>query len=477
MKPKNSLKILNDIGQFYITYLLFITGIICISFLIAYLSALEMHLYAIAIILGFSVFIISFVNTEAALYIFIFSMLLGPEFIVGQIGGSALLGRGITLRFDDFLLVIIGFSWFAKSAIYKELGLFLRTPLNLPIFFYTISSLFVTCLGMITGSVNPLSGFFYVLKYIEYFIVYFMVVNHLHSEVQLKRFVFCSLLTCLLVSLYGLYQIPLGGRITAPFEGEIGEPNTFGSGLFLHPGKRKSSYQYMLGVVIFISFITLLFTLSRSSYLAFVFLYLSLIIFSEKKLFLLSLLFLALIISPFITPLSVKERVMFTFTQPKQSGQVEIGKLRLDTSASARIIDWTSALSDFTRKPLFGYGVTGYGFMDAQIPRILLETGFLGLTAFLYLMYSIFKMAYQRLKEATVPYNKGLVVGYLAGFIALLFHAIGTNTFIIVRIMEPFWLFTGIVVMLPFLEEAKQTQMLPEIEMNGLKHKKVQEGF
>jgi len=31
-------------------------------------------------------------------------------------------------------------------------------------------------------------------------------------------------------------------------------------------------------------------------------------------------------------------------------------------------------------------------------------------------------------------------------------HAFGSNTFIIVRIMEPFWLVTGIVMMIPALE-------------------------
>jgi hypothetical protein len=36
----------------------------------------------------------------------------------------------------------------------------------------------------------------------------------------------------------------------------------------------------------------------------------------------------------------------------------------------------------------------------------------------------------------------------------LLFHAVGSNTFIIVRIMEPFWFFAGVVLMLPQLERA-----------------------
>ena len=84
--------------------------------------------------LAFGIFIVSFVKIEWGLYILIFSMLLSPEFTIGETVRSSL-GRGITLRFEDFLLIVIGFSWFARNAVNKELGLFLKTPLNRPIFF------------------------------------------------------------------------------------------------------------------------------------------------------------------------------------------------------------------------------------------------------------------------------------------------------------------------------------------------------
>jgi len=36
-------------------------------------------------------------------------------------------------------------------------------------------------------------------------------------------------------------------------------------------------------------------------------------------------------------------------------------------------------------------------------------------------------------------------------------HAIGANTFIIVRIMEPFWFFVGIITVLPMLKQEDLT--------------------
>ena len=149
---------------------------------------------------------------------------------------------------------------------------------------------------------------------------------------------------------------------------------------------------------------------------------------------------------------------MYTFTQPEARGQVQIGALRLDTSTSARLISWREALSDWPKHPLLGYGVTGYQFVDAQFPRVLLETGILGLVAFLYLLYSIAKLTLQNLKEVNTPLYQGLGIGFFSGFVGLMVHAIGANTFIIVRIMEPFWFFVGIVTVLPMLER-EQVQL------------------
>ena len=62
------------------------------------------------------------------------------------------------------------------------------------------------------------------------------------------------------------------------------------------------------------------------------------------------------------------------------------------------------------------------------------------------------------MKDAKNPYFKGLAIGFFAGYIGLLFHALGANTFIIVRIMEPFWFFAGIIAVLPELERQHQEQ-------------------
>lgn len=419
--------------------------------------------------LGVAVFFISFVNIEIGLYILILSMMLSPEIIAGATTEMSA-GRGVTLRYEDFLLVIIGTSWFAKNAVFKEIGLFRHTALNVPIVLYMLACIISTGFGIMTGNVSAKTGFFFVLKYIEYFIIFFMMVNHVEDSKQINRLIIALLLTCFIVSVIGILQIPGGRRVSAPFEGEVGEPNTFGGYLVL-------SISVMAGIIIYsdkpiikrimmllIAFAIppLLFTQSRSSYLSAFFVVLTFAWFSKKRLIYVSGLIVLIFLSPFIMPKAVKDRVLYTVTQQYHTGQIQVGDLRIDTSTSARLISWKEAIIDWTKHPLLGFGITGYQFIDAQFPRVLVETGAIGFAAFIYLLFAIGKMAFVHLQEVKDPLSKGIAYGFFAGFIGLIFHSIGANTFIIVRIMEPFWFYAGIVAVLPELENeqlAKSTQL------------------
>jgi O-antigen ligase len=408
---------------------------------------------------GVIIFVVSFVSTQIALYILIFSMLLSPEFIVGSTEGATL-GRGITLRVDDFLVAVIGFSWLARMAINKELGLFLRTPLNRPIAYYMLVCVASTLLGAMFGRVDLKTGILFVLKYFEYVVIYFMVVNYFKDRKQLKTFVWAMLLTCLIVSVISMTQIPQGERISAPFEGRVGEPNTYGgylvfmmsiaTGLAL---MEESLRNRLVAFLLMIAFsIPLLYTQSRSSYLAAVPAVLSFLWLSRRKQWIPPVLLLVALLLPFMAPKVTKDRVSYTFTQGVgRPDAVTVAGVQLDTSTSARIQSWKEAMRDLVQHPVLGFGVTGYRFVDAQYVRVAAETGFLGLLFFLLLLVTILKESYKVFKESHDPFDKGLAIGFVAGFTGLLFHAIGANTFIIVRIMEPFWFVAAMVMMIPSL--------------------------
>src|SRR5580765_567363 len=188
--------------------------------------------YTMGALAAVTLFALVFVRTDFGLYVVVFSMLLSPEF--GASGGGGIAeGRTILVRSEDFILLVIGLAWLAKTADNKELGIVAKTPLNRPIFFYIVANVVATLLGVLWGNVNGTSGFFYVLKYVEYFVVYYMIVNNVSDRDHARRLVIAAFLTAAIVSLVGIAQIPSGERVSAPFEGEVGEPNTFGGYLLL----------------------------------------------------------------------------------------------------------------------------------------------------------------------------------------------------------------------------------------------------
>ena len=270
---------------------------------------------ALAGAIALAAVIVCFVWPPISLYILIFSMLLSPEF--GQRGTQ---GEGMTIRLDDLIFALISFSWLAKSSVHKELGLFPKTPLNRGITAYVLICLFSTVLGGLFGKIN-LSGYMFVLKYFEYFMVFFMAVNFIDTRKQARTFLVLLLITCAIVSLYALSQLPLGGRVSTPFEGKEGEPGTLGGYLILLMSvsigvlltSNSKRVKMLLTGLILISFIALMATQSRATWMGLPVMYLCFIAMSKKRLMLLGVLAAIIAVGPFIMPESYKERYGWYF--------------------------------------------------------------------------------------------------------------------------------------------------------------------
>jgi len=412
-----------------------------------------------------AVFLVVFVKTEIGLYLVIFSMLLSPQF--GASGGTIAESRRIVVRSEDVLLLVVALSWLAKTAVNKELGIAVKTPLNRPILAYVAATAIATLIGYLTGTVAGVGGFFYVLKYVEYFVVYYMVVNNLVDRRQAWRFVTAAFVTAVIVSLIGMTQIPSGQRVSAPFEGRDGEPNTFGGyllllmmvagGIALETLRLRTRAIY-LGLLGLMS-IPFMFTLSRTSYVGLLPAAAVMAVLSSRRRVMIGALLALLVASPLalaLLPDTVAKRVRYTFEPERGQPTVRVGAVGLDPSTSARLISVKQAIDGWTHRPIFGYGVTGFAFMDQQFARTLVETGLVGFAAFLVLIWALLKAGVASFRALEVPEDRGLALGFVAGTVGLLGHAIGANTFIIVRVMEPFWFFAAIVVALPGLAQEEK---------------------
>ncbi|RJR21279.1 MAG: hypothetical protein C4581_02270 [Nitrospiraceae bacterium] len=438
-----------------ITSLIFLSGIAFLYVVKSPLAIPGMVLFA-----GI-VFFIAFVNTDAALIILIFSMLLSPEIGIGGVPG-----REVVIRVDDLLLLVIFFSWISKMAIHKELGLLRSNPLVRPILAYVFIAVLATLFGALQGHVNIKSAFFYVLKYIEYFLLFFMVANNLRDMGQVRKYVFLLLLVCLIVSIYAWY-LKLSGfeRVAAPFDISEGEEaNTLGGYLLFMMAIAIGIIVYcrslnlLMPLLLFLGLIVppFLFTLSRGSWLGFFPMLITIVALTKRaRLVLVAGLLLIIALLPVVIPQSVKQRIDVTFASGKTYNV--LGKdVTIAESGSLRIDKWIRIMHLWTERPFLGYGVTGLGIVDAQYPRVLGETGIMGFIAYMWIMAIIFIKGKQTLDRVEEGWAKGLTLGFLGGFAGLLVQALTASTFIIVRIMEPFCFLAAIVIMLPEIGAAPE---------------------
>lgn len=456
---------LNNKGQNVAAFLLFIFSISGLLFFAILGVPLN---YSMMIVMGCAVFIIAFFNTDTALIILVMSMMFSPGIKAGGITG-----RAVLIRMDDVLLIAIFLGWIAKMAVNKELGLFRNTPFNLPISVYLVICSISSGIGIIQGYIKFNNFFFFFLKYLEYYLIFIMVVNNLRTMRQAKRYIFFILLTCLFVCIYAWAQIPLGQRISAPFEAEGGEPNTFAAYLIfmmaillsrmIHADNSQQRLVFLgfLGLAI----MPFIMTLSRGGWISFFPMILVIVFFSKKYRFqLFALFFIFLLILPVIMPKVVHQRIEESFL-PEKTLQLFGKRMAISESAVARIDAMKFGIDMISRKPVFGFGVPVQMVVDNQYARVLAETGLFGFAAYYWLLTLVFIVAMHAYRHPFGNnFSQGISLGLMAGLVGLLTHSFSAATFILIRVMEPFWFLVGVVTALPnILEQEKKEYVTDDV--------------
>jgi len=412
---------------------------------------------ALAVVLGAAISLITFIKPDVGLTVLIFSMLLSPELKLAQVPQ-----RSVVIRIEDILLMLVFVTWLGRLALRRELGFLRRTPLNGPLMLFILLCGLSTILGIVGESVtSPRESLFYILKYLEYFMIYLMYASHLRNRAQLRQFLTAMIITCLVVTVIGYVQMAQGvWRTTAPFEGKP-EPNTLAGYLVL-------VFSVMAGLALSTRSVLLRFglsgaccavippflaTLSRGGYAAFVIALVVLICLAtpRQRLVLLGLVLALLVALPSVIPAQVVHRVTYTFSWTR--GEVGVtGGRYLDPSTAQRVVVWNLILEKLREQPLaalFGYGVTGIGLIDQQYALVLGELGLVGLLVYLWTRWLIWINGVRILRTTRDPLGRGLAMGFLAGFAGLLIHSFAGNIFVIVRVMEPFWCLAAMVMVLP----------------------------
>ena len=437
---------------------LLLTG--CILF--GYFISVSPAQFPLLAVIGLFVFVVAFFRMDVALVLLIIAMLFSPE-----ISAGAVPRRNIAIRIEDLLIVVLGIAWLARAAVHKGFEIIPRTAVNGWLGFYIVTFFISTAGGIITSNVNPLKASFYILKYLEYFILFYLAAGTIRSKKNLYVYLTALLITFACVNLYATTQVGIAGRVSAPFEGETGEPNTLGGyqilmlcvtlGLFCHARTRMMSLT--LGALALSTLWPFLNTLSRASYVALVPAYIMLIFYnrSPRRNFLIILLMLAIGGGLLFMPQNVKDRIAYTFKPQYQENipAVDFMGIKFDPSSSARWHDWNRAIQHWKKAPIFGYGITGMSFLDGQYINNLIELGLIGFIAFAILIWGVQKEVLRVYNGADDWVVQGLSLGFAAGNIGMLAHALTANTFILIRIMEPYWFMAAMILIYPRLEGSR----------------------
>lgn len=420
----------------------------------------------IGVLAFFLVFIPTLIEPNIGFIIIIVSALFSPDLILGVTSA-----REITIRIEDVFLLIVILAWFMRAAFTKNIYSVFQTKITGPFFAYIFACILSTIFAAILSPIDLAHSFFAILKYLEYFLLFLIVKDNMKTLGQAKVFVIVFFSAAFLVSIYAnAYiheQITAGSQFfrTAPpvatrAGGEAGTLGGYllfmmaiagGLLLYLRPPIPKIILICLLGIM----GRAFIYTLSRGSYIAFVPMVIALIFFSRKII----LVYVTVAIAALLMvamPQMARDRI----TQTVAIREDVSGKyVEFEESPRDRLESWKLVLFErFPASPLFGHGV-GKFFIDGQFFLTLCEVGLVGLVLFIWVLVRLLKEAKRILTMDIVKENQfsaGLSLGFLAGFVGLLTQAISTNTFIIIRIMEPFWFMTAIVLSLPKLLEREK---------------------
>jgi hypothetical protein len=433
---------------------------------LGYLATAGSQTMLVIFVLGLLVSIFAFFSPKASLVLLVFSMLLSPKIGFGAVGG----GREAVLRYDDILLVVIFFSWLARTAILKGKAFITSSPVQGPVLIYTSVYILSTSLGIMRGNIQAETSVFYLLKFVEYFLLYFMTVNIVETKEDIKQYMGYGIVVALAVTAYAYYYYHVSGgdRATAPFEATMGsaltssEPASLGGYYLVIFSVLLGLLTEYSGRVFFLALAALavmlpafLLTFSRASYIGFGFMALALLMLTRKRKALMAFLFCAGLLSVFISPVisgKVLGRITMTYKGDYANTTVNVGglgQIKMEESAADRVQSLNRVLFEKLPKHMFlGWGVTGIGIGDTQYALLLGEVGTIGFFVFFWMIYRVFSTARTVYRAYEEPWIKAMTLGLMIAVIGLLFQSLGVNSFIIVRIMEPFWFLTALVTVL-----------------------------
>ena len=329
---------------------------------------------------------------------------------------------------------------------------------------------------------------FEISRYVVVFLLYLYIANHCDDEKSIMSIFMGLFVSLLFEDFIGLYQNRMGQSIGWDFLGEgtgklwfwraIGTfrfPNTFGTYLiFLLPvmisllfSPLRKKIKYSLGFLVALSTAVLIYTYSRSSWVAFAF---SMMVF-------LALLFkrgfITLKLVKRLAPVAIIALIFVFYYSGKILDRWEY-RDRNESGIKHRYVTAEKAKNLMKEKPLFGVGLRNFylhanhATVHSTYLRLGAESGVPSLILFAMIFFFIYKEGLKVMKSKH-PLISRLTIGILcaySAFIVVSFVGIQYRWFPILAI---FWLYAGLISAMSKFEK-KKAFMLRKQRMQQIKN-------
>ena len=402
---------------------------------------------------------------------------------------------------DTFLLLILTVCWLSRVVFYREP--FKRTPMDRPILIFCSFAL-VSALGNLTSPIIAITG---VRTFLQFAAFYYVIIQLELSESFLKKMVFLYLILAMIqtpISVYNLLSqesyyhasgdltigtLKGGANLLAHYEAMM---MCFAIGLIKFNPKKKLIY-----ILLFVWYMVSFFTTSGRAAL-FIFPVAALFVINQdikeamdfiKSYFILFLIFIIAI--SFVLFSGLKDIYygknleelnlvqLFEYSKIEQKGYegrtyyFEIAWESLNEEAVSPLIGvgpgmFLSNTGQFFEVPLYdkynlesskyGYRDEGETLLPADIPVLMTEFGFLGVLAFWYILYEIYRNFKKGVKSFDDPFWKGISAGAIGMILMITVVAVGERTYETIYLQFLLWFFVSMVYKMRLINEKKELQ-------------------
>jgi hypothetical protein len=334
-------------------------------------------------------------------------------------------------------------------------------------------------IGYLQGTMPIKRGILFTLKRLEYFWLFFMTLNIMESDKEVKNATGVLIYLTIFISIVGVIQFflfPLsgltGGGATAT--SGFGRANTLADfylivggmflGLLIYAANRKKILIY-LGVTILCT-AAIIMTKSRGAYVSIPPLIITILMVTKNRKMFLSLFVVIILIIVYMVGITIIRSGDSLYAHgadqlvQKHTGDIENQFESLkdiaeqgpaaDSSFYARYSSWKNNIANIVKYPILGHGVGSVplSYFDCQHVREMYETGLLGFILFLYMNLMIFLSVLSLFYMTEAPFTKGITSGFLGGHIGMMVHGWSIANFYTIMNMEIFWFVLAMIMIL-----------------------------